>query len=245
MRHNPLVHPLQIEFASSVHGLQTTYPVLIDNGPQKILIDCGYPGSSPLIQKALGEIGTGLEQISDIVITHHDLDHVGALYEICEQHPLIRVHASAQEAQFINGSSKAPRLVQAESLFGSLAPTDREWALVFQSELESIRPVPVDCVLEEQPAGLAGIQIIPTPGHTPGHISLYLPEQKTLIAGDAVVYVNGKLDIANPGFTLDLPEAINSAKKIAKVPVTRLICFHGGVLEDPLPLLNELLECYK
>lgn len=63
-------------------------------------------------------------------------------------------------------------------LFGSLPPSNREWARVFQSQLEDIRPVPVHYILQEHPCRLAGIQIIPTPGHTPGHISLYLPEQK-------------------------------------------------------------------
>ncbi|ACT93109.1 MBL fold metallo-hydrolase [Dyadobacter fermentans] len=244
MSYNLLVHPLEIEFVSG-QGLETTYPVLIENGPQKILVDTGYAGSAALIEKALGALGTGFDQITDIVITHHDLDHVGGLHEICEQHPRIRVHASAQEAQFINGSCKAPRLVQAESMFGSLPPSDREWARAFQSQLEDIRPVPVHHILQEHPERLAGIQIIPTPGHTPGHISLYLPEQMTLIAGDAVVYVNGKLDIANPAFTLDLPEAVNSVKKIANLRVTQLICFHGGVVENSQPLLGEMLGGYR
>lgn len=47
-----------------------------------------------------------------------------------------------------------------------------------------------------------------TPGHTPGHISLYFLQSKTLVAGDAVVIENGVLDIANPQFALDLEAAV-------------------------------------
>lgn len=66
-----------------------------------------------------------------------------------------------------------------------------------------------------------------------------------MIAGDAVVYVNGKLDIANPEFTLDLPEAVHSVKRIANLRVTQLICFHGGMVENSQPLLEEMLEHYR
>ena len=55
-----------------------------------------------------------------------------------------------------------------------------------------------------------GIQIIFTPGHTPGHISLYLKQSKTLIAGDAMVVVNGVLRKPVPQTTSDLKTAIDS-----------------------------------
>ena len=70
-----------------------------------------------------------------------------------------------------------------------------------------------------------------TPGHTKGHISIYLPECSTLITGDALVLEDGRLTIANPQYTLDLERANESAEKIRALDVKTIICYHGGVGE--------------
>lgn len=239
-----LIEPLEIGFPSD-GGTDIIYPVLIDNGQRKILVDCGYPSFGLLLENALNSIGSGLAQVTDIIITHHDVDHVGALFEIYQEHPHIRIHAPFPEMLFVDGSLKSPRLVQAETLFESLPEDQKSQALAFQSLLESIKPVPVHQMLTEELDSFDGIQILMTPGHSPGHISLYIPEQKTLIAGDAVVYVNGKLDIANPAFAVDLSQAITSVGKIAALDITRLICFHGGVVEAPVSMFSELMHRYN
>nr|WP_246027886.1 MULTISPECIES: MBL fold metallo-hydrolase [Paenibacillus] len=77
-----------------------------------------------------------------------------------------------------------------------------------------------------------GIEIIHTPGHLPGHISLYLPSSKTLIAGDALVIEDGKHNIANPQHTLDLEEAITSVEKLLEYDIKQLICYHGGCFRE-------------
>ena len=43
-------------------------------------------------------------------------------------------------------------------------------------------------------------QIVATPGHTSGHISLYFPDLDSVITGDAAVQDNCELEIANPDF---------------------------------------------
>lgn len=239
-----LITPLKITFQAGSEE-EIICPVFIDNGHRKILVDCGYPAFGPLLEEALQQIETSMALLTDIVITHHDLDHVGALAEIFEAYPHLCIHASAKEKLFVEGSVKAPRLIQAESLFDALPEDHKPGAIAFQSMLESIRPAPVHHLLKEGHNHFDGIVIIATPGHTPGHISLYIPEQKTLIAGDAVVYANGILDIANPKFTLDLPQAVASVSKLAALDITRLICFHGGVVEDPQPLFDELMCRYQ
>jgi glyoxylase-like metal-dependent hydrolase (beta-lactamase superfamily II) len=57
------------------------------------------------------------------------------------------------------------------------------------------------------------VRVIATPGHTPGHISLYLPELDTIISGDAMALENGKPVIANPQFTLNMEEAAASMER--------------------------------
>jgi glyoxylase-like metal-dependent hydrolase (beta-lactamase superfamily II) len=83
--------------------------------------------------------------------------------------------------------------------------------------------------------------VITTPGHMPGHISIYLKETKTLIAGDALVVENGKLMIANPQYTLDMQKAKESIRKLMSYEIDTILCYHGGVcrenIEDALELM--------
>ena len=69
-----------------------------------------------------------------------------------------------------------------------------------------------------------------TPGHTPGHISLYLPTLHAVITGDAAVVEAGELAVANPQFALDLPRAEASLARLLELPCDTYYCYHGGVL---------------
>ena len=78
------------------------------------------------------------------------------------------------------------------------------------------------------------IEIITTPGHMPGHISLYIRKSRTLIAGDALVIENGELAIANPQYTLSVEDAKKSLVKLMDHDIDRIICYHGGVYDKDI-----------
>ncbi|HEX5668334.1 MAG TPA: hypothetical protein VFX73_05985, partial [Chitinophagaceae bacterium] len=72
-----------------------------------------------------------------------------------------------------------------------------------------------------------------------------LPDLKTLIASDAIVFENGQLDIANPGYCLDLPAALESVRKIAGLNTASINCYHGGpVFEGVAEKIDDLLRRY-
>ena len=75
-----------------------------------------------------------------------------------------------------------------------------------------------------------GCEILSTPGHTPGHISIRALDNTFMITGDAAVVENGELALANPGFCLDLAEAERSLEHLKKYHCGRYICYHGGTL---------------
>ena len=74
-----------------------------------------------------------------------------------------------------------------------------------------------------------GIQVIYTPGHTPGHICLYLKKYKTLVSGDALNVIEGKLYGPNPEFTYNMEEAVASLEKLSQYDIETVICYHGGI----------------
>ena len=86
------------------------------------------------------------------------------------------------------------------------------------------------------------LQIIETPGHTPGHISVFDPDVGVVVAGDALNGANGGLVGANPNFTSDMDLAGESIKKLAALPdVQSVLMGHGEpVLTDGGSALAEL-----
>ena len=103
--------------------------------------------------------------------------------------------------------------------------------------LKTVQAVQVDQILalDREIEWLPGVEVIHTPGHMPGHISLYIRQNRTMIAADAVVVENGLLEIANPQFTLDLEEAVRSVEKLQQLEIDRIICYHGGVVQTDIP----------
>jgi glyoxylase-like metal-dependent hydrolase (beta-lactamase superfamily II) len=100
--------------------------------------------------------------------------------------------------------------------------------------LNRLEPVGVDEQLENgSRLDLAGgTQVISAPGHTPGHISLYLERPKILIAGDALTAEGGYLNGPNPLATLDMRTAMQSVKRLADLDVHTIVCYHGGVVSE-------------
>ncbi len=205
------------------------HPSVIRDAENVWLVDCGYEGSLPMIREEFLKHGLDFEELDGVIISHDDIDHLGGLKEIKDAYPSIKIYASEIEAPYVAGSLKSLRLQQAEDLFPCLPEEHRSWATAFQEQLRSVKRVLVDQTLGYDGIFANGIRIINTPGHTPGHISIYLPDLKTLIACDAIVIEHGELGIANRQFCLDLQEAENSVRKIAALDIDVLVCYHGGI----------------
>ncbi|MEW9095881.1 MAG: MBL fold metallo-hydrolase [Clostridiaceae bacterium] len=224
------INVLEVDFNFNGEN-NTIYPVILEDKNEMILVDCGYPNFLNLIEDAAISNGINIKNLSKIIITHHDFDHMGSLAEFKRKYPNIQVLASKEDEPYINGSEKSLRLKQAESIYDSLSEVEKENAEGFHKMLKSIESCNVDICLEDRDYFdfCGGIEIISTPGHMPGHISVYHKESKSLIAGDALVIENGELVIALPQYTLDMNEARNSVEKLLNYDIDRIICYHGGI----------------
>ena len=208
--------------------------LILDYENGNTLVDTGLPGQAEVIASALANAGIGVRDIRRIIFTHQDLDHVGSGASLVRQSGA-RVLAHAAEAPYIGGELKP------------LKPTPEmlEQRPQMREILQRLEPVGVDESLQDgERLDLAGgTRIVFTPGHTPGHTSLYLERTKVLVAGDALTAEEGRLNGPNPAVTLDTDEAACSVRRLAELDVETVVCYHGGVVsEDANGQLQRIVE---
>lgn len=224
------IETLEIEFEHN--GVKDTiYPAVLIDEDEMILIDCGYSNFLPLIKEAFKRKELDINKLTKVIITHHDFDHMGSLAQLKREYPHVKILASVYEEKYINGEEKSLRLQQAEGLYDQLPEEEKEGAKAFHNLLESVEKVDVDMVLRDKDVfpWCGGVEIIETPGHMPGHLSIYIKEFKTLVAGDALVVEGESITIANPQYTLDMDQAKQSIKKLLNYHIDTIICYHGGI----------------
>ena len=195
---------------------------LIWDDKNVILIDAGLPGQIENIREEVEKAGVSFDRINKIIITHHDLDHIGSLSSIVKNSKSeIEVLAHSGERPYIEGDKIGIKITPER--LSSMPDSMKETIKQLKTKVNRIVKD------EENLPYCGGIEVIYTPGHTPGHICLYLRKYKALVTGDAMNVVNNELIGPNPEYTFDMKQAIESLKKLTKYDIETVICYHGGV----------------
>ncbi|MFW5434536.1 MBL fold metallo-hydrolase [Paenibacillus apiarius] len=227
-----------LEISAFIMGKKDTiYPTLLWDKDTAILVDACYPGQLPHIREAMEQTNVPLDKLDTVILTHQDLDHIGSLPLMLKESPRkIEVLASEVERPYIQGDKRLLKLTaEAVEQADAMLPPDLPEQLrsAFKAMLANPPQAQVDRTLADGDVlpYCGGIIVIDTPGHTPGHISLYHQPSKSLIAGDAMVIADGELHGPNPQYSLDIDTAISSLNKLAQFEIDTVICYHGGVFQ--------------
>jgi glyoxylase-like metal-dependent hydrolase (beta-lactamase superfamily II) len=171
-------------------------------GETVVLVDTGVPDSGDAILAAVEEIGRSAADVTDIVITHADGDHVGSLATLVDRTGAT-VWAGEHEADVIEG----------------IAPARG-------GDTKRTAPVGRRFVVGDTLPLHGGIEAIDSHGHTTGHVSLFLPGERILIAGDAINNREG-LGGSPPQNTANADDARAAVSTLAALRPDSIVFGHG------------------
>jgi glyoxylase-like metal-dependent hydrolase (beta-lactamase superfamily II) len=156
---------------------------LIIDKEKLVLIDTGLKGNSKFIIKSIDELRMKIHQLMSIYITHADGDHYGSLKDLI----------NASGAQSFASDIEASAIKKGVSSRG-LKPTGvQKYVFSVISPLFRCEPVNIDKIINSGDVFpyLQGIEVLSTPGHTPGHLSFYAKKEKILFSGYSIC-INGR-----------------------------------------------------
>ena len=203
----------------SFTGLMVGRVYLIEDADGLTLIDTSLPLAAARIVKQLEASGRKAGDVKRVLITHAHPDHVGGLPKLKELTGA-QVIASAIDRPVIEGKAPVPR-VPPEKLSGL--------ARMMRPSETTLRGTPVDREVgdgETLAEIMGGLQVVFTPGHSPGHLAFWQPANRILFCGDVIIRLP-KLRLPFAAFTVDMDENKRSIKRLAERDAS-MVCFGHG-----------------
>jgi glyoxylase-like metal-dependent hydrolase (beta-lactamase superfamily II) len=199
------------------------------------LVDAGLAmGAAQILKVAADRFGESARPAA-IILTHGHFDHVGALDALLRVWD-VPVYAHALELPFLTGRANYPPPDPSVGggLMAWLSPLFPEKGIDLG---DRVRALPENGDVP----GMTGWRWVHTPGHAPGHVSLFRSTDHSLIAGDAVTTTRQESmfavltqaqELHGPPayFTIDWEKARRSVATIASLKPTIVATGHGEPL---------------
>lgn len=247
------IHQIKVSFPKGMSGHTNIY--VIEGDDFNILIDSGWdaPESLWALREGLTSERLKLKDIKTIVITHIHPDHYGLASKV-KQLCGAKMAMHKIEADLINSRYKD---------FGELLKKTEEELRqngVPQAELSELKDASLwinqfvapdlpEVMLDDGDKvsnGSFDIEVLRTPGHSPGHICLYEPRKKLLFSGDHVLYDTTPHVGFNPqSGDNPLGDYISSLKKLEGLEVNFVFPGHGPVFNSLKLRTAEILHHHE
>ena len=220
------VHVLRVNVSQYSGAYSPNVFAVVDSG-EAVLIDAGLPDDGSVSSRLEYLKTIGEPRVELIIVTHHHFDHAGGAHRLREATGArIAMHPEAE--RLLRKTLRRPSRDD--------GPRER----YIRRETAKIS---VDQALADGDAirvGRLTLRVVDTPGHSAGHICLFLEEERVLFSGDNVLGL-GTTAIPPPPDG-DMARYVESLKKM-KALDSALICpGHGPLVHQPQRKIQELID---
>jgi glyoxylase-like metal-dependent hydrolase (beta-lactamase superfamily II) len=208
-------------------GFVNAFLVREDDG--LTLVDTMLPRSSKAILGAAERLGAPIVRIA---LTHAHADHIGSLDELAAALPGVEVLISTRDA----------RLLAKDMSLDPGEPKDK-----LRGGYPGAKTVPTRTL---EPGDMVGsLEVVASPGHTPGHVAFLDRRDGTLLAGDAYSTLGGVATPAKANLRFPLvymatwhrPTALESARALRALDPERVAPGHGRIVDAPGAAMDEAI----
>src|SRR5579864_1061672 len=197
------------------------------------LIDTADSGQAPFIIQEAEKLDI---PILRILLTHAHVDHVGSLDALHAALPDAQIGISERDARFLTGDQ-------------SLDPSEPQFPLRGSYPICTTKPTR----LLHDGDRIGSLQVIATPGHTPGHLAFLDIRDRSLIVGDAFqmlggIAVAGKIRPLFPFPALATWHkglALESARTLLELEPSSLSVGHGRTLRNPQVAMKRAIQAME
>ena len=208
-------------------GLVNVYLVAEDDG--LTVVDTGLPGGAKAIVKQAAALGAPIRRIA---LTHAHGDHIGSLDALAALVPDAEVLISTRDE----------RLLRKDRTMDPGEPSDK-----LRGGFPGAKTRPTRTFEAGERVG--SLEVVASPGHTPGHVAFLDTRDGTLLCGDVYTTINGVETTAQTNWKFPLAamatwsRAIDlaSARALRALNPSRLAPGHGKVVEDPVAEMDRAI----
>lgn len=216
------------------------YLVVADEGVT--LVDAGMPGHWRDLRAALAEAGRTLDDISAVLLTHGDEDHIGLAERLRRDHGVpVLVHPDDAGRARGEGKPSTP--------WGSWRPGPTTRFLAYAARRGGMRTTPVAEVRTFDDGAVLDVpgapRVIAMPGHSPGSVAFHFDGVRAVMVGDALTtrhVLTGAEGPAPAPFTDEPSRAAASLDALAELDVDWVLPGHGAPWREGVP---ELVRRYR
>ena len=250
----PGIHLLKLPIPDNPLEFVNCY--LIEGKDGWFMVDIGWYTEEAfhVLETKLKELGLALTDISTIVVTHVHPDHFGLAGKVKQASPNTKLLAHRWECNFIE-----PRYIKFADLGNKMgALLDQhgvpplDLAALQSASMPALQfitfTLPDDALYggEIISTGVYELEIIWTPGHSPGHICLYEPENRLLFSGDHVLpNITSNISYHIQSGDNPLGDYIHSLRKLENLEVAKVLPGHEEPFNDLQGRIKQLIEHHE